>query len=468
MKKIFFGLMALSALTACDGDYSDYAAPQKYGPEEAVTIQIAFSPSDYALDMASDADKDVPLFSYTTSNEEITSITAEVIRVDEGGDIYNDTIPGYGKDGKLYIAANDMDRVVGTRFGSHYADYVYNFDIKADVVAHTASGDGTFVSAKTTLPVKLAPIPEYDDGYKATVNGVAAGNFAKQADGTYRVSISTTEKNSSILLYAINGANEEVMGSYIEDNNATQAGIALGANAKTINIAEPGNWVIILDVQYGTYAIEEDIPTEFYMTGSELGWGGTWLPLILVNSNWDDSGKSKGVFWILRYFSAGEEFKFAPKADWGGDFGGNKMSVTDKAGAGYSNAGFDGSNCKIDKAGWYVLTLRPQEKSLVIDKPQVYICGEIVEKGWDASIPDKANLFTVPTDKDGEFVSPAFVNDGNVRMFTLIDGIDWWRTEYNVYDGKIVIRTEGDQPDVRSEAGKKVYLNFSTMTGEIK
>ena len=147
------------------------------------------------------------------------------------------------------------------------------------------------------------------------------------------------------------------------------------------------------------------------------------------------------------------------------------MSVTDKAGAGYSNAGFDGSNCKIDKAGWYVLTLRPQEKSLVIDKPQVYICGEIVEKGWDASIPDKANLFTVPTDKDGEFVSPAFVNDGKVRMFTLIDGIDdddWWRTEYNVYDGKIVIRTEGDLPDVRSEAGKRVYLNFSTMTGEIK
>ena len=54
-------------------------------------------------------------------------------------------------------------------------------------------------------------------------------------------------------------------------------------------------------------------------------------------------------------------------------------------------------------------------------------------------------------------------------MFTLIDGIDdWWRTEYNVYDGKIVIRTEGDQPGVWSEAGKKVYLNFSTMTGEIK
>lgn len=465
MKKIFFGLMALSALTACDGDYSDYAAPQKYGPEEPVTIQIAFSPSDYALDMASDADKDVPLFSYTTSNEEITSITAEIIRVDEGGDIYNDTIPGYGKDGKLYISANDMDRVVGTRFGCHYADYVYNFDIKADIVAHTASGDGTFVSAKTTLPVKLAPIPEYDDGYKATVNGVAAGNFAKQADGTYRVSISTTEKNSSILLYAINGANEEVMGSYIEDNNATQAGIALGTNAKTINIAEPGNWVIILDVQYGTYAIEEDIPTEFYMTGSELGWGGTWLPLILVNSNWDDSGKSKGVFWILRYFQAGEMFKFAPQNEWKGDFGGNQMKVEDKAEAGYTN---DGSNCKIEKAGWYTLTLRPMEKSLVIGKPQVYICGETVKGGWDASIPAEANIFTVPADKDGEFVSPAFVNSGNVRMFTLVDGIDWWRTEYNVYDGKIVIRTEGDQPGVWSEAGKKVYLNFLTMTGEIK
>ena len=465
MKKILFGLMALSALTACDGDYTDYAAPQKYGQDDPVSIQIAFNPTNVAIDMTNDAGKDVALFTYTASNEEISSITAKVIRVDEGGEQYNDTIDGYGKDGKLYVAANEIERIIGARFGSHNANLTYTFAYKADIVAHTGSGDGAFFEATTSVPLKFAFIPEYSDGYKAIVNGVEAGTFKKQSDGIYKVSISTTEKNSSILLYAVNGTNEEVMGSYIEDNNATSGGVALANNAKTINIAEPGNWVINLDIKAGTYSIEEDVPTEFYMTGSELDWGGTWLPLILVNSNWDGSGKSKGVFWILRYFSAGEMFKFAPKAEWKGDFGGNQMKVEDKAEAGYTN---DGSNCKIEKAGWYTLTLRPMEKSLVIGKPQVYICGETVKGGWEASNPAEANIFTVPADKDGEFVSPAFVNSGNVRMFTLVDGIDWWRTEYNVYDGKIVIRTEGDQPGVWSEAGKKVYLNFSTMTGEIK
>ena len=418
-------------LAACDGDYKDYAAPQKYNPEEAVDIQIAFTPTNVAIDMANDADKDIALFNYTTSNEVISSITAKVIRVDESDAQYNDTIDGYGKDGKLYVAANDVDRVVGTRFGSHDASLVRNLSIKADVVAHTETGDGTFTAQTTTLPVKQAPIPEYSDGYKATVNGVDAGDFEKQANGTYKISVSTTEKNSSILFYAINGTSEEVMGSYIEDNDASEASVALDTNAKAVNIAEPGNWVIILNVENGTYAIEEDIPTEFYMTGSELGWGDTWLPLILVNSNWDDTGESKGVFWILRYFKAGEQFKFAPGAAWKGDFGGNQMSVTDKAAAGYTD---DDSNCKVENAGWYTLTLRPQQKSLIIGKPQVYLCGEVVKGGWDAAVPDEANLFTVPAEADGEFVSPAFTNDGNVRMFTFVDGIAWWRTEYNVYD----------------------------------
>lgn len=453
--------MALSALTACDGDYTDYAAPQKYGQDDPVSIQIAFNPTNVAIDMTNDAGKDVALFTYTASNEEISSITAKVIRVDEGGEQYNDTIDGYGKDGKLYVAANEIERIIGARFCNHNANLTYTFDYKADIVAHTVSGDGAFFEAKTSVPLKFASIPEYSDGYKAIVNGVEAGTFEKQSDGIYKVSISTTEKNSSILLYAVNGTNEEVMGSYIEDNNATSGGVALANNAKTINIAEPGNWVINLDIKYGIYSIEEDVPTEFYMTGSELGWGGTWLPLILVNSNWDASGKSKGVFWILRYFSAGEEFKFAPKADWGGDFGGNQMSVTDKAEAGYSD---NGSNCKIDKAGWYVLTLRPQEKKLVIDKPEIFLIGDAVG-GWDVDVAE--NMFTVPSTPDGEFVSPEFANDGNLRMYVHVVG-DWWRSEFNVYGTSIVIRTEGDQDAVKVKAGQKAYLKFPDLTGRIE
>ena len=256
------------------------------------------------------------------------------------------------------------------------------------------------------------------------------------------------------------------MGTYVEDSNDADGPLAANANAKTINIEKAGDWLITLNVNEGTYKIEENVAfTDIFMTGNELGWGGTWLPLNIVNSNWDDTGATKGIFWIIRYFQANEQFKFSPKAAWEGDFGGNQMQVTDNANAGYVD---DGTNCKVANAGWYQLTVRPKEKTLVIEQPKVYLCGDIVAGGWGAAIPDEANRFTTPTVADGEFVSPAFTNNGNVRMFTLIEGVDWWRSEYNIFGTNIVIRTEGDQEGVWQEAGKHAYLNFTTMTGRFE
>ena len=122
----------------------------------------------------------------------------------------------------------------------------------------------------------------------------------------------------------------------------------------------------------------------------------------------------------------------------------------------------------MEKGGWYQIVVDTKSKDLTISKPKVYLCGEIVDGGWNAAIPDEANRFTEPAGPEGEFVSPAFTNDGKVRMFTHISGIDWWRCEYNVFGTTIVIRTEGDQDGVNGTAGQKASLNFATMTGSIK
>ena len=159
----------------------------------------------------------------------------------------------------------------------------------------------------------------------------------------------------------------------------------------------------------GTYKVKALSDPELFMTGNNLGWGATWLKMFAVNSNWDDSGNTKGIFWIIRYFQDGEQFKFSPEAAWSGDFGGNQMSVTDEAGAGYVD---DGTNCKVEKGGWYQIVVDTKSKDLTISKPKVYLCGEIVDGGWNAAIPDEANRFTEPAGPEGEFVSPAFTNDG--------------------------------------------------------
>ena len=50
-----------------------------------------------------------------------------------------------------------------------------------------------------------------------------------------------------------------------------------------------------------------------------------------------------------------------------------------------------------------------------------------------------------------------------------IPGFDWWKSEFMVFDGKIVYRgTGGDQDRVMGSAGEKLYLNFGNETGEIK
>lgn len=54
-------------------------------------------------------------------------------------------------------------------------------------------------------------------------------------------------------------------------------------------------------------------------------------------------------------------------------------------------------------------------------------------------------------------------------MCVSIEGFDWWKTEFIVFDGVITYRGRGgDQNRVNVSAGQKAYLNFAKGTAEIK
>jgi hypothetical protein len=104
------------------------------------------------------------------------------------------------------------------------------------------------------------------------------------------------------------------------------------------------------------------------------------------------------------------------------------------------------------------------------NKPEVWLIGTTVG-GWDERMD--GCMFDVPTTADGEFVSPAFANDAaddsGVRAYVKVPGFDWWKSEFMVFDKKIVYRgMGGDQDRVGGKAGQKLYLNFTNETGEIK
>lgn len=141
----------------------------------------------------------------------------------------------------------------------------------------------------------------------------------------------------------------------------------------------------------------------------------------------------------------------------------------------------NGGNIASKNPGWYLVIVttsvvnREIHYDVQFNKPTILLtgpvagnsdCKEDIAEGWP---------FTVPTTKDGDFVSPAFVGsvpggDGDgVRMYVKVPGHDWWHSEFVVLSDKIEYRaTGGDQPRVAGSAGQKVYLNIAKGTGEIK
>ena len=97
--------------------------------------------------------------------------------------------------------------------------------------------------------------------------------------------------------------------------------------------------------------------------------------------------------------------------------------------------------------------------------PDIYVTGD-VSGGWDTF--DEARKFTVSSG-EGEFVSPAFVASGNLRLCVKLPSTDWWRTEFIIMNNKIEYRKNGgDQEAVSVSAGQKAYLNFLDGSGRIK
>lgn len=133
--------------------------------------------------------------------------------------------------------------------------------------------------------------------------------------------------------------------------------------------------------------------------------------------------------------------------------------------------------------GWYMMIVQSSVVNREIiynvkfNKPNVWLMGtvttDITDDQWKEEREDC--LFTVPTTADGDFVSPAFkfapTGDGGLRAYVKVgSAIEWWKSEFMLFDGKIVYRAAGDDQDRIMDVapGQKLYLNFTKETGKIE
>ena len=466
-KYILFGgaMLTMVALSSCDESFDDWALPSTNEPEAALAAYgVDITGSGVEVDM-NDANRpdSIKIVSLSKSNEEITELVFDKITVN------GCKIPYTIKGNDVYVGTYALDSLARLALSSQkYEKRALNVAVDA----HALLSSGSSVAFSKELVQYETPVqtPAIDpNGYYLL--GDVSGNgwnpaspvwLTRVEEGVYEGTVTTTGAGDHWYKYYggtdwgdWDGANAHCYGCDVNGDASLFNFINWTANLQCPVINGEGLWKVRLDVNNWTYTINEVKP-DLYMTGDKYGWGNTWLPMVPCYGSNED-------FWTIIYLHEGEMFKSAPQAAWGDDFGG-QAEINDVAGA---NITVDGSNNLVcGKAGWYLLYINNgSSRKFNVLPADVYLMGNTAGE-WNINPEHK---FTVPATEDGQFVSPTFVADGELRMCVNIDGFDWWKTEFIIADGKIDYRGRGgDQARLNVGAGQKAYLNFTTNTGEVK
>ena len=460
IKKLLFGMALLSSMVACTDDYTDWANPQHNDQPATVQFGNGSVTEVPVINLGEVFDEQVQVAQVTAPTSSDASYSNASYRIVLNG------IKSFEIGLDAMIPYSDLqDFVVG-----YYGKAPEERDIDAVVEQFPSNGTTAVKVTSGTFKVKVIPQAADIDAGGYYLVGSAIGGWDKAHavklnhsetnfwdDPNFTFSFTSTQVGEVMIVKAadIDAADLKAVGYGL--NNGT---LAQGATAIKVSEADKKyDFTMNAETMTASLALA---PMELYMTGNRYDWGGTWLPLVPVNGSSDE-------YWKIIYLHEGEQFKFAPVADWKNDFGYNQATIKDVAGAGIVE---DGGNCKATNAGWYLLhiTNSSAEKIIEVLEPNVYLQGGTTADKWDATGAIESHKFTVPATDDGEFVSPAFVNSDELRMCVVLDGIDWWKTEFIISpENKIDYRGRGgDQYRVKVQAEQKAYLNFTTGTAEVK
>ncbi len=256
----------------------------------------------------------------------------------------------------------------------------------------------------------------------------------------------------------------------------TEVYVRLVAKLTNSGKGEIASNVIILPNVRMHYALPAvNLPEELYLIGQCNGWD--WGAAYAFVPAYDNPNTAdKKMFWRLAYLPAEGGLKLNFNKAWdGNEVGFAGVKCVDNASAGVKAS--DDGNIVVTTGGWYLVVVdmtlngRNYAYNVQFNAPNVYLMGSNAPVN-DWSIAD-ANLFSVPADADGSFVSPKFAydtdGDGGVRACVNIPGHDGWKTEFMVFDGVLKYRaTGGDQERVNGKKGQVLKINFTKGTGSIE
>lgn len=496
LKRYFLGLAAILTLvgmSSCKGDYDDWAGLQTNPEEDAVTIP------GFTSQTTSDEKNPINLNNAQPTKDSVNIATLQVPAEYQYGVTNIRVVLKPTGEGAKSTVSKTFDLSSNCRMDSatiqQYVSDCYGLKpvprkFSATVLASAKTGNDYVYVNTGTFDVYVEPkAPVLSEvGYYVVGNVKGNGWNADDTQYKYEFGGASPYDNPEFTIRVpaqdlTNGDHVEFKLLDLANKGSWNAGTVLAGDGHTADLTEDVKnpiktklfdntngqgsnisfagttkqyYVIHVNLLDQTvYATAEDIP-QLFMTGANYGWGDKWMELTMVNGNQD-------LFWTVKYFDKDELFKFSPVAAWKGDFapacdGGDQTSH-------FSTP----DNVKCDKAGWYLLVVDRAKHTFKAYTPKVYLMGETSADGWGDRTA--ADFFSTPATRDGSFVSPALKNDKGVRIYVEIPETDWWKAEFGVAANKSIQyrgNSGSDGASFTSGAGKKVYLNFSTETGDIK
>jgi hypothetical protein len=388
-KNILYALALATTMVACTDDYTDWAAPQENGPEEAKSVSVSVSPAS-AIDFATSTAENVAIFSASVTAEEGATATYKVTLSPEDNSASTVLASANGS-----VPAEELKNAVVSFYGKAPTPRVLNavvdayVDVKGQTVKVTAPAvkvnvtlDAPQISEKyyiigepsewnptcTTMAFNHSGANVYDDPI-FTILIPAVDN---DGDGAMWFAVTddiTVEKNDWTYVFgcAEGNGNNGKEGSIARRSDLTDDGsfkIDIDGSAKFIKMT--------LNMMDYAYKLEKINFEEYiYVPGNHQGWNPGAAPR-LHGASFD--GKYVG------YSCLDGGFKFTKGPGW--NFGEYNWGSFTSHPEGFTGEGGGDITCTVK--GFYLIEADVTAGTLKATPTTWGIIGDATADGWNS------------------------------------------------------------------------------------
>ena len=380
-KNIFYALALATTMVACTDDYTDWAAPQENGPEDAKSVSVSVSAAS-AIDFATSTVENVTIFSPTFTAEDGATATYKVTLSPE-----DNSASAVLNSADGTVPAEELKNAVISFYGKAPTPRILNavVDAYVDVKGQTIKVTAPAVAVNVTLDAPFISTGYYLIGDMNGWNGdnmfafkhssanvyddpVFTLVFTTEADGQYWKIIPQSNVDAGNVW---NEGIEGVVGVEV-DGDTSLEGLLTTTAPQAGKIEKAGMYKMTLNMMDYTYKLEElNFEEYIYVPGNHQGWSPATAPR-LYGANFD------GYYSGFSCLDGG--FKFTKGPDWAfGEY--NWGSFTNHP-EGFTGEGGGDITCTVKD--FYFIEANVAEGTLKATPTTWGIIGDATANGWDS------------------------------------------------------------------------------------